>query len=96
MKEVKTLPVVRKLPGQKKGNIYAFLNTLLQWVVIFTTLLFAVLKFKGFITWGFWWVISPLWIWSAIAIAPPSIIFSVIFVVSFPFHYLKNLITHKP
>jgi hypothetical protein len=32
------------------------------------TLIFITLKLTGFITWSWWWVLSPLWIPAAVAI----------------------------
>lgn len=40
-------------------------------------ILFIGLKLTGFITWSWWWVLSPLWIPAAIILA----IFGVVFVI---------------
>lgn len=39
------------------------------------TIVFITLKLLGKITWSWWWVLSPLWIGAAIAIAILLIIF---------------------
>ena len=41
------------------------------------TIVFIVLKLLGVITWSWWWVLSPLWIGAALAIA---IILIVVFI----------------
>lgn len=35
---------------------------ILEMLVAFLTVSFVVLKFLGYITWSWWWVLSPLWI----------------------------------
>lgn len=48
------------------------------------TLIFITLKFTNYITWSWWWVLSPMWM-----IFP---ILAVIFVVIFIFITIKSLI----
>jgi hypothetical protein len=46
------------------------------------TLIFVVLKLVGVIAWSWWWVLSPVWIPFAIAIAVPVLAFVIAVIVS--------------
>ena len=39
------------------------------WLAVLLTVLFVGLKLTGFITWSWWWVLSPLWIAALTSIA---------------------------
>lgn len=41
------------------------------------TIAFIVLKLTGYISWSWWWVLSPIWIPTIIALAILLVIFSV-------------------
>lgn len=48
--------------------------------ISFTSLLavaFIVLKLIGYIDWSWWWVLSPLWIPAAVALAILLVVFSI-------------------
>lgn len=44
------------------------------------TIVFIVLKLIGFISWSWWWVLSPIWIPFAIVILAFVIFFAVMFI----------------
>lgn len=44
------------------------------------TIVFIVLKLIGFISWSWWWVLSPIWIPFAIVIVAFVIFFAVMFI----------------
>ena len=43
------------------------------------TILFIGLKLTGYITWSWWWVLSPLWIGFAVAIGLMALVFLIAF-----------------
>lgn len=48
------------------------------------TLIFITLKLTGYITWSWWWVLSPIWIGTGMVI--------VIFVIIFIFLFTKSMV----
>lgn len=47
------------------------------------TVLFIGLKLTGYITWSWWWVLSPLWISALIALAFFAIVFIILLLQGF-------------
>lgn len=46
------------------------------------TILFVGLKLTGYITWSWWWVLSPLWITAGLALGILAVVFLAVVVVS--------------
>lgn len=58
----------------KKQNYNSFDNN--SWFLPALTLLFIALKLTGYISWSWWWVLSPLWI-------PALLVFSIALIAAF-------------